>query len=224
MALITIIIIAVTVIFSLKAFNNYALFDRFKFQPQAITRGKQYDRLLTSGFLHVDMTHLLFNMLTLFFFANVVIGFFARHMGNDIATGSVLFAVLYLLAIIGGNLLALLFQQNNPNYSAVGASGGVSGILFASIVVYPDLQLYLFFALPIKGWLFAILYLGYSVYGVQKQLGNIGHEAHLGGAIVGLAFPLIFAPYLFEQNMIYILGMLIPIAVLLVMAIRARKN
>ncbi len=224
MALITIIIIAVTVIFSLRAFNNYALFDRFKFQPQAITRGKQYDRLLTSGFLHVDMTHLLFNMLTLFFFANVVIGFFARHMGNDIATGSVLFAVLYLLAIIGGNLLALLFQQNNPNYSAVGASGGVSGILFASIVVYPDLQLYLFFALPIKGWLFAILYLGYSVYGVQKQLGNIGHEAHLGGAIVGLAFPLIFAPYLFEQNMIYILGMLIPIAVLLVMAIRARKN
>ena len=170
------------------------------------------------------MTHLLFNMLTLFFFANVVIGFFARHMGNDIATGSVLFAVLYLLAIIGGNLLALLFQQNNPNYSAVGASGGVSGILFASIVVYPDLQLYLFFALPIKGWLFAILYLGYSVYGVQKQLGNIGHEAHLGGAIVGLVFPLIFAPYLFEQNMIYILGMLIPIAVLLVMAIRARKN
>ncbi|MGB6083963.1 rhomboid family intramembrane serine protease [Moheibacter sp.] len=224
MALITIIIIAVTVIFSLRAFNNYALFDRFKFQPQAITRGKQYDRLLTSGFLHVDMTHLLFNMLTLFFFANVVIGFFARHMGNDIATGSVLFAVLYLLAIIGGNLLALLFQQNNPNYSAVGASGGVSGILFASIVVYPDLQLYLFFALPIKGWLFAILYLGYSVYGVQKQLGNIGHEAHLGGAIVGLVFPLIFAPYLFEQNMIYILGMLIPIAVLLVMAIRARKN
>lgn len=224
MALITIIIIAVTVIFSLRAFNNYTLFDRFKFQPQAITRGKQYDRLLTSGFLHVDMTHLLFNMLTLFFFANVVIGFFARHMGNDIATGSVLFAVLYLLAIIGGNLLALLFQQNNPNYSAVGASGGVSGILFASIVVYPDLQLYLFFALPIKGWLFAILYLGYSVYGVQKQLGNIGHEAHLGGAIVGLAFPLIFAPYLFEQNMIYILGMLIPIAILLVMAIRARKN
>src|SRR5690554_2676700 len=224
MALITIIFIAVTVIFSLRAFNNYALFDRFKFQPQAITRGKQYDRLLTSGFLHVDMTHLLFNMLTLFFFANVVIGFFARHMGNDIATGSVLFAVLYLLAIIGGNLLALLFQQNNPNYSAVGASGGVSGILFASIVVYPDLQLYLFFALPIKGWVFAILYLGYSVYGVQKQLGNIGHEAHLGGAIVGLIFPLIFAPYLFEQNMIYILGMLIPIAVLLVMAIRARKN
>ncbi|HLV24320.1 MAG TPA: rhomboid family intramembrane serine protease [Moheibacter sp.] len=223
MALITIVLIAATVIFSLRAFNNYALFDRFKFQPQAITQGKQYDRLLTSGFLHVDMTHLLFNMLTLFFFANVVIGFFARLMGNDVATGSVLFAVLYLLAIIGGNLLALFFQRNNQVYSAVGASGGVSGILFASIVVYPDLELYLFFALPIKGWVFAILYLGYSVYGVQKQLGNIGHEAHLGGAIVGLIFPLIFAPYLFEQNMYYILGMLVPIAVLFVMAMKARK-
>lgn len=223
MALITIVLIAVTVIFSLRAFNNYALFDRFKFQPQAITQGKQYDRLLTSGFLHVDMTHLLFNMLTLFFFANVVIGFLARLMGNDVATGSVLFAVLYLLAIIGGNLLALFFQRNNHTYSAVGASGGVSGILFASIVIYPDLELYLFFALPIKGWIFAILYLGYSVYGMRKQLGNIGHEAHLGGAIVGLIFPLIFAPYLFEQNMYYILGMLVPIAVLLVMAIRERK-
>ena len=223
MALITIIIIAATVQISLRAFNNYAVFARFKFQPQAILQGKQHDRLLTSGFLHVDMTHLLFNMLTLFFFANVVINFFARLMGNDVATGSVIFAVLYLLAIIGGNLLALLFQKNNPSYSAVGVSGVVSGFFFASIVVYPDVEFFLFFDIPMKCWIFAILYLGYSVYGVQKQLGNIGHEAHLGGAIVGLIFPLIFAPYLLEQNMIYILGMLIPIAVLLVMAFKARK-
>lgn len=119
--------------------------------------------------------------------------------------------------------MALFFQQNNSYYSAVGASGGVSGILFASIVVYPDLQLYLLFAIPIKGWVFAILYLGFSVYGMQKQLGNIGHEAHLGGAIVGLVAPLILMPSLFEQNMVYILGMLIPLAVLLVLAIKSRR-
>jgi membrane associated rhomboid family serine protease len=222
MALITIVIIAATVLASLKGFKDYDFFNRFKFQPHAITKGKQYDRLLTSGFLHVDMTHLLFNMLTLFFFANVVIQFCADIFGH-IPTGSVVFAIIYILAIIGGNLLALFFQRDNYHYSAVGASGGVSGILFASIVIYPDLQLYLLFALPIKGWIFAILYLGYSVYGMQKQLGNIGHEAHLGGAIVGMAAPLILLPDLFEINKYYILGMLIPLLVLLVLAFKARK-
>lgn len=223
MALITIIIIVATVLMSLRGFKDYNLFQRYKFQPQAILQHKQYDRMLTAGFLHVDMTHLLFNMLTLFFFANVVIGFFGQMTGS-IANGSVLFALVYLGAIIGGNLLALIFQKDNLRYSAVGASGGVSGILFASIVVYPDMDLYLFFAIPIKAWVFAILYLGYSVYGVQKQLGNIGHEAHLGGAIVGLAAPIIIRPELFQINQIYILGMLIPIAILLVMAIQSSRS
>lgn len=222
MDLITIVLIVANVLVSLKGFNDLAFFDRFKFQPIAITKGKQYDRLLSSGFLHVDMTHLIFNMLTLFFFANVVIQFCANIFEHK-PTGSVVFAIIYILAIIGGNLLALFFHKNNPYYSAVGASGGVSGILFASIVIYPDMQLYLFFALPIKAWIFAILYLGYSVYGMRTQLGNIGHEAHLGGAIVGMAAPLILAPYLFEQNMMYILGMMVPMVILLVTAIKSRK-
>ncbi|MDD3771229.1 MAG: rhomboid family intramembrane serine protease [Weeksellaceae bacterium] len=230
MSLITILIIAITVIFSYSAFNNYNLFDRYKFQPQAILQGKQYDRLLTSGFLHVDMTHLLFNMLTLYFFADVIIGFFAGTLGG-LANGSIGFAVVYLIAIVGGNLLALVFQKNNPRYSAVGASGGVSGILFATIIIYPELQLYLFFAIPIKAWFFAIMYLAYSVYGVKKQLGNIGHEAHLGGAIVGLAAPLIFRPELITESQIQIIGisvpllgvLLIPIIVLFVMALKTNK-
>lgn len=230
MTLITILIIGITVIFSYTAFSNHALFDRYKFQPQAILQGKQYDRLLTSGFLHVDLTHLLFNMLTLYFFANVVIGFLGSNLGG-LPNGSVAFAVIYLASIIGGNLLALLFQKNNSMYSAVGASGGVSGILFASIVIYPDLELYLFFFLPMKGWVFAFLYLGYSIYGMRKQLGNIGHEAHLGGAIVGLAAPLIVQPALIQNSQVAILGMhlplvvllLIPIVVLFVMALKARK-
>lgn len=231
MALITILIIAITVIFSYSAFSNYNLFERYKFQPQAILQGKQYDRLLTSGFLHVDMTHLLFNMLTLYFFANAVIVFFAKELGT-IPNGSVAFAVLYLAAIVGGNLLALIFQKNNYRYSAVGASGGVSGILFATIIIYPDLELYLFFMLPIKAWVFAILYLAYSVYGVKRQLGNIGHEAHLGGAIVGLIAPLIFRPELITQSQIQILKiqlplvgiLLIPLIVLLIMALKASSN
>jgi membrane associated rhomboid family serine protease len=220
MALITIIIIAATVLASLKGFKDYNFFNRFKFQPQAITKGKQYDRLLTSGFLHVDMMHLIFNMLTLYFFANIVIHFSAINFGGHLPTGSVLFAIIYILSIIGGNLLALFFQRNNYHYSAVGASGGVSGIVFAAIVIAPT-ALKIYGIIP--GWLFAILYLGYSVYGMQKQLGNIGHEAHLGGAIVGMAAPLILAPYLLEENMYYILGMLVPLVVLLVLAFKARK-
>lgn len=223
MNMITLAIIVITAIFSFNGFSNYNLFDRYKFQPQAILQGKQYDRLLTSGFLHVDMTHLLFNMLTLYFFADVIIRFFSREFGNP-GTGAVLFAVTYLVSILGGNLLALFFQKDNPRYSAVGASGGVSGILFASIVVYPELTLGLFFVIPMPGWLFAILYLGYSVYGMRKQLGNIGHEAHLGGAIIGLIVPLLVKPELVQQNLIYIVGMLIPITVLLVMIVKQRKS
>lgn len=231
MALITIIIIAVNVIFSLKGFNDHAFFNRYKFQTGAILNGKQYDRILTSGFLHVDYTHLIFNMLTLYFFANVVIQFFASPASYvygvqgmpNMPVGYIMLGVVFLVSVIAGNLLALFFQRDNPYYSAVGASGGVSGILFASIAAFPHLELHLFFALPLKGWIFGILYLGYSVYGMQKQLGNIGHEAHLGGAIVGLVTPVIFYPEIFTVNKFYILGMLVPIAVLFVLAIRSRK-
>ena len=125
--------------------------------------------------------------------------------------------------MVGGNLLALFFHRNNPIYSAVGASGGVSGVLFASIVILPKMMLGIFFVIPMPAWLFAILYLGYSVYGVQKQLGNIGHEAHLGGAVVGLVAPIIFYPEIFSQNQWYILGMMVPIAALLILAVRAKK-
>lgn len=223
MSIIVIIIIAVNVLFSLKGFNDYNFFQRYKFQPAPIIQNKQYDRLLTSGFLHVDYIHLFLNMYVLYVFSGIVIQFFAGVMGDNPTMGTVMFVIIYLASIIGGNLLALFFQKNNPGYSAVGASGGVSGILFASIVVFPQMMLGIFFVIPMPAWLFAILYLGYSVYGVQKQLGNVGHEAHLGGAIVGLVAPIIFYPEIFSQNKCYILGMLVPIVVLLVMAIKARK-
>lgn len=222
MSIVVIIIIAINVLFSLKGFNDYNFFQRYKFQPGPILQDKQYDRLLTSGFLHVDYIHLFLNMYVLYIFADIVIQFFTGILGNP-SLGIVMFLVVYIGAIIGGNLLALFFQKNNPGYSAVGASGGVSGILFASIVILPQMMLGVFFVIPMPAWIFAILYLGYSVYGVQKQLGNVGHEAHLGGAIVGLAAPVIFYPEIFSQNKWYILGMLVPIVVLLVMAIKARK-
>ena len=231
-ALITIIIIAANVIFSLKGFQDPVFFNRYKFQTGAVLNGKQYDRILTSGFLHVDYTHLIFNMLTLYFFANVVIQFFAAPsyfvygstgMAN-ITTGYIMFTVVFIAAVLAGNLLALFFQKNNPYYSAVGASGGVSGVLFAAIAVFPEMTLGIMFVIPMPGWVFGILYLGYSVYGMQKQLGNIGHEAHLGGAIIGLIVPILFYPEIFTVNKLYILGMLVPIAILLVLAIQSAKK
>src|SRR5690606_34293031 len=217
-----IILIAINVLFSLKGFNDYNFFQRYKFQPKPILEGKQYDRLLTSGFLHVDYIHLFLNMYVLYIFSDILVQFFTGIFGNP-NMGILMFVLVYLGAVIGGNLLALFFHKNNPNYSAVGASGGVSGVLFASIVILPQMMLGIFFVIPMPAWLFAILYLGYSVYGVQKQLGNIGHEAHLGGAIVGLVAPIIFYPEIFNDNKWYILGMLVPIAVLFVLAVRARK-
>lgn len=231
-ALITIIIIAANVVFSLKGFQDPVFFNRYKFQTGAVLNGKQYDRILTSGFLHVDYTHLIFNMLTLYFFANVVIQFFAAPSYfvygaagmSNITTGYIMFAVVFIAAILAGNLLALFFQKNNPYYSAVGASGGVSGVLFAAIAAYPEMTLGIMFVIPMPGWVFGILYLGYSVYGMQKQLGNIGHEAHLGGAIIGLIVPILFYPEIFTVNKLYILGMLVPIAFLLVLAIQSAKK
>lgn len=228
-AIITIIIIAINVLVSMKGFKDQGFFNRYKFQTGAVLNGKQYDRILTSGFLHVDFTHLIFNMITLYFFANVVIQYFSAPSyfvyGSagmvNMTTGYIMFAVVFLLSILGGNFLALFFQRDNPYYSAVGASGGVSGIIFAAIAIAPtELKIYGF----IPGWIFAILYLGYSVYGMQKQLGNIGHEAHLGGAIVGLVAPIVFYPEIFMVNKLYILGMLIPIAVLLVLAIKSSRR
>lgn len=194
-----------TAITSFIGFNNQDFFERGKFNVGAILSGKQWDRMLTSGFLHGDMMHLFFNMFTLYFFSDVII--------ESLGTGYYL--VIYFAAILGGNLLSLFVNRRNPYYSAIGASGGVSGILFASIALYPHLKLYIMFIpIPIKGWVFGILYLAYSVYGMKAQLGNIGHAAHLGGCIVGMVLAIVFAPVILQLNGMYIAIMAIPLIVL----------
>ena len=228
-SIITLIIIIDNVLVSLKGFNDQAFFEKYKFNVGRIKHQKEHYRLITSGFLHVDFTHLLFNMLTLYFFAQIVIDFFASpftifgdYSMMNMQVGMVLFAVLYLLSIVAGNLLALSVHKNEPYYSAVGASGGVSGILFSVIAIKPTLMLGIFFIIPMPAWIFAVLYLAYSVYGMRKGLGNVGHAAHLGGAILGLAGTIIYFPEIFSINQFYILIMLIPIGVLLVMMLNKK--
>jgi len=203
--IVTIAIIAINVIVSFKGFSDLNFFNKNKFQISAIQQGEKY-RMLTSGFLHADQTHLFFNMLTLYFFANSVI----------YQVGRVNFVIIYLGSLIAGSLIAMSFHKKEPFYSAVGASGAISGILYAAILLNPNMTLYLYFALPIPGYLFAIGYLLYSVYGMKKQLGNIGHSAHLGGAVGGYALTLLLHPSVFSTNKMLVIILAIPIVLLFV--------
>ncbi|MDX1760937.1 Rhomboid family protein [Salinimicrobium sediminis] len=202
--LVTIVIIAANVIISFKGFNDRAFFEKYKFNSAAVKRGEKI-RIFSSGFLHVDTAHLFLNMLTLYFFADVVIAIF----------GSLKFIIIYLASLLIGNLLSYYFHKDEPHYNAVGASGAVSGIIYAAILLYPDMSLYLFFIpIPIPAYIFGIGYMLYSIYGMKRQLGNIGHDAHFGGAVGGYLLTLIFIPALFVTNLFMVILLAIPIILL----------
>jgi membrane associated rhomboid family serine protease len=137
--------------------------------------------------------------------------------GDIIATilGTVGFLIIYLGSLLAGSLYTLFYHKKEPYYSAVGASGAVSGIVYASILLFPDMQLLLFFAIPIPGYVFGVGYLLYSIYGMKKQVGNIGHAAHLGGAIGGFVLTLVLMPELFSINKMMVLLLAVPIILLL---------
>ncbi|WP_040249565.1 rhomboid family intramembrane serine protease [Psychroserpens mesophilus] len=207
LSLVTIVIIAANVLISYKGFNDYSFFERYKFNVGSVRRGEQF-RMFSSGFLHADMSHLFMNMLTLYFFADVVI----------YGVGELNFIVIYIVSLLLGSLLSLYFHQNEFHYSAVGASGAVTGILYAAILLNPGMSLYLFFIpIPIPAYIFGIGYLLYSIYGMKNRVGNIGHDAHFGGAIGGLVVTLILVPTLFQTDVLMIGLLIIPIIILFVM-------
>lgn len=207
-------IIALTVITSLKGFQDMAFFDRYKFNIGAILgKSKQWDRLITSATLHGDTMHLLFNMMTLYFFSDIIIYVFG--VWQYLAT--------YVLAIVGGGLLSLFIHRKEYFYSAIGASGGVVGILFAAIAINPTMSLYMFFIpIPIPGWIFGIGYIGFSIYGMMKNVGNIGHDAHMGGAIIGVLMTVIFAPQFLMANYLYIGAMILPLIFLAYLVLKKK--
>ncbi|MGC5743577.1 rhomboid family intramembrane serine protease [Chryseobacterium sp. NFX27] len=201
---ILILFIIITAIISFVAFNNPGITEKYKFSVGAILGRKEYIRLLSSGFLHADIMHLVFNMMTLYFFGPIVIQTF----------GNLGFTIVYLGSILLGNFLSLYIYQKQPWYSAVGASGGVSGILFASIAMIPDIGIYIFFIpIPVKGYIFGLLYFGYSVYMMMnpRQHDNIGHAAHLGGAFFGLVYAVAVAPDAAIHNALYLGIMSLPL-------------
>jgi len=205
--LVTLAIIVVNVLVSIKGFNDFSFFEKYKFNIAGIRRGEQV-RMLSSGFLHLDFSHLLFNMLTLYFFADVVI----------FSVGPIKFLLIYFASLLVGNLLSYYFHKDEYHYSAIGASGAVMGILYSAILFYPNMSLYMFFIpIPIPAWIFGIMFLFYSIYGMKKQLGNIGHDAHFGGAIAGYVLTILFAPYLLETQLWIVVLLAVPIIALYVL-------
>ncbi|MGB7785641.1 MAG: rhomboid family intramembrane serine protease [Salinimicrobium sp.] len=203
-SIVTLVIIAANVIVSFKGFNDFSFFERYKFNSAAVKGGDKI-RIFSSGFLHVDTAHLFLNMLTLYFFADVVIA----------SLGSLQFLLIYIASLFLGNLLSYFFHKDEYNYNAVGASGAVSGIIYAAILLHPDMDLYLFLIpIPIPAYIFGIGYMFYSIYGMKNRIGNIGHDAHFGGAVGGYLLTLILAPYIFASHLLMVILLAIPIVVL----------
>jgi membrane associated rhomboid family serine protease len=176
-------VIAITCWVSHLGFRSAWFEQKYIFRPEAILADRQYYRVVTSGFLHANGWHLFMNMMSLYFFGPLI----------ELVYGPVQFLVIYFGAIIGGDLLSLLVHRHH-DYRSYGASGGVCGIIFAYIFLFPGGSINLFLALPMPSWLYAIGFLAASFYGMKTQKDNIGHDAHLGGALVGLFIAALLRP------------------------------
>ena len=191
--MITLILIAVTALVSILCFSGKLDIHTLLFNAWMVRHRGQWYRLLTYGLVHGGWGHLIFNMLTLFFFGPVVEQYFSTVFG--VPAGRILYAVLYVSALVISSVGDLIKYRDDPNYNAVGASGAVSAILFALILFEPKMGIYIFMVpIPVPGYIFAPLYLLYCWYMARRNMDNIGHSAHLWGAVYGLAFPLICRP------------------------------
>ncbi|MDA3919840.1 MAG: rhomboid family intramembrane serine protease [Salinisphaera sp.] len=186
--LITILLIAVTCAVSFTCFQNPALLDRLLLWPPAINRG-EYHRLLTNAFVHADGQHLLFNMITLFFFGRAIEGFFELYIGV------VGFLAFYLAAAVVSVLPSYLSHRQDQGYRSLGASGAVSAVLFVYILLAPWSTIYVFF-FPIPAIVYAGLFTAYGMYAGRMGHDHINHSAHLWGAGFGIAFALAMEPRL----------------------------
>lgn len=185
--LITLLIIAITCIVSFMAFNNSRLMNDLILWPPAITRQREYHRLVTYGVVHADAMHLLFNMVTLFFFGRAMESFFAARLGT------LGFALFYIGGLVVSILPTYLKNRANPNYRSLGASGAVSAVLFSFVLLAPWSRI-IVLVIPMPAIVYAVLYTGYSIYMDQRGQGNVNHSAHLWGAAYGVLFTLLVEP------------------------------
>ena len=185
---VTSLLIGASVAVSLWAFSQQEagrIADRFLFEPFEVREGRNIQGLFLSQFSHADAKHLIFNMISLYFFGPAV----------EAALGPARMLLVYALSAAGATLLTYAVHKDEPGYRALGASGAISGILFAAIVLDPGMSVFIaFLPMPIPGPIFAIGYVLISIFAAKRRLGNVGHEAHLGGAITGFALAGLLSP------------------------------
>ncbi|HEY6954808.1 MAG TPA: rhomboid family intramembrane serine protease [Flavisolibacter sp.] len=188
---ISLILILANCLVSWKGFNDRNFYERYEFSIEKVKIYKQYYRLVTSGFLHVNWMHLIFNMIALYFFSSSVEFYF----------GPINFLLIYFTSMVGGDLLSLFIHRYDSSYSSVGASGAVSGVIYASIAVFPGMKMGFFFIpISIPAWIFGLGYVAYSIYGIRSRRDNVGHESHLAGALIGMLLAVAMFPAALTEN------------------------
>jgi membrane associated rhomboid family serine protease len=198
--IITLAIILSNVVISWKGFKSRTFFNKYEFEVERIRLYREYRRLITCGFLHVSWKHLIFNMISLLLFSVML----------EADMGPAAYVCIYLGSLIGGNLLSLYIHRRESDYSAVGASGAICGIIFASIVLYPGMMVSFFGLFPVPGWVYGIVYILYAIYGIKSRRDNIGHDAHLGGAMAGMLIGLMIEPAMIMQHIAVIIALTVP--------------
>ncbi len=196
--MITILIVILSVLTSVVAFRREELFNKLDLSPTRIVHQKEYYRIFTHAFLHADYFHLGINMLVLYSFGRYVEQIFSQlESAGLIFSGPFFYILLYVIGIVLASVSTISRHRNNESYSAVGASGAVSAIVFSYIFFAPLEKIYFYMVLPIPGILFGVLYLIYSSYMSRRKSDNINHSAHFWGAVVGFVFPILLEPSLF---------------------------
>jgi membrane associated rhomboid family serine protease len=189
---ISIILIVISVAASIYAWNHQDKYHQWMMNPFAVIHKQQFYRLITSGFIHNGYVHLLFNMITLYFFGDVIDQRFRYYYGGS---GIFYFLLLYFLGMIIADVPSLIKYRNQPNYNSLGASGAVSAVVFASILFNPTAKICVFLpVLCLPGFIFGILFLLYSYYQGRRMADNINHDAHFYGAVFGVIFSIILEP------------------------------
>lgn len=190
-AIIWLLLTVANIVVSMIGFRNRQFFEKYLFSVDSILHEREYIRLISSGFLHGDWRHLIFNMLSFYFFGPALESYW----------GGGGFLLLYFVSLIGSDILSLYIHRHQGDYRSIGASGAVSGIVFSYVVLTPDAPLrFLLLPIEIPAWLFAILYTMYSMYGMRSRIDNVAHDAHIGGAMAGIIISVILQPALLVER------------------------
>lgn len=190
-------IFAVTVATSIYAFSKPEVLGKLVLHPYGLSRDKsKWYTIFGSGIVHADWMHLIFNMLTFYYFGFALEMIFVQASGD---MGHLYFAGLYLVSLVLSDVPTIMQQKNNPQYYSLGASGAISAVLFSFILFYPKTELRIFFAIPMPAYFFAVIYIGYCIWASKKANDHINHDAHLFGALTGIIMTILFYPWIIRH-------------------------